>query len=273
MEVNKRIAEQLSCLGRTEWPKDLEPIQASYDGEFGMVEFWEEESKISQEFLFGESKGGDVEVLSPYMKVWVFPPKEFVKEEFITSMEKGEMPGPSEEKAKGPGLTKEQINQIRNDPGAMERVRELSERFGGEARFKVFFVDGEEKVGEVLVVINEEDIGIIDPGFDTSNEELDGKMFIDFDFMYEFIAFEEKENSGTRVESPPWEGRRGGIIEVVKNVKNEAATISKGIGGLRSGKIRTEPKMGAWETLRLIGDVASIFGQGGGHEGPPPDEE
>ncbi len=259
VNVNERIVDQLSCLGINEWPSEFTEVQVSYEGDFGKIEIWEELDVVDAEkFYFGDRREGDVEIFSPYMKLWILPSKEFVKVELIESASRGEFPGPDGDRGQ-PGPSKEELDEIRRDRERMDTVFELSERYGGEAKFKGYIKDGEESVAEILITINPRDIVKIEPGFETSEEEIDGRMYVNFDFLFDIVSHEERERGGDRIESPPWSDGKGGIVEGFGEVKDGVVTVTKIINALRSGDVRTEPEMGIWETIKLIRDVSSIM--------------
>ena len=168
--------------------------------------------------------GGKVTIVSPYMKVWVFPSKEFIKYEMRKAMENHEIPGPAEEKTERKnqeGLTEEEKQKIRENKGEMERIREISEKYGGSLDLVVQFKDYEagEIVFNLYAQINENDIMKVEPMLPSEVGEKDVTVEMDFALLYEMIFISEKDMMGNHLESPPWD-RQFRPIQKIKEIGN-----------------------------------------------------
>ena len=136
-----QLARVMQCLEKNNINDimSVSPINIVYETEYGKLEYWEEIKEVS-----APGMDGKVTIVSPYMKVWVFPSKEFIKYQMKTAMENHEIPGPSEEKTERKnqeGLTEEEKQKIREDKGSMDRIREISDRYGGSLDLVVQFKD------------------------------------------------------------------------------------------------------------------------------------
>src|SRR3989338_632176 len=66
----QQTAQRMDCLNIQEFPK-YNPINVKYESEYGSIEFWEELKTAKMPGI-----GKEMEVITPYMKIWVFPSKE-----------------------------------------------------------------------------------------------------------------------------------------------------------------------------------------------------
>jgi len=132
VDNSRETNRHLRCLNLNKFPSEYEMVaEIEYESENGYVKFWEEKAIVD-----------GVEIFSPFMQIWVFPPKEFVKENFRTSMEKGVMPGPPENRQPGP--TPAEIKEAKEDKKFMEEITEISDDFGGSADFLITINDDDE---------------------------------------------------------------------------------------------------------------------------------
>ncbi|MEE9323622.1 MAG: hypothetical protein V3U72_03680, partial [Candidatus Aenigmarchaeota archaeon] len=261
VDNNRQVAESSLCLGMTKIPEEYEPIDVSYDTEFGSVRIWETETTTN---FFGKP----VKILSPYMQIWIFPTKDFLKEEFREGMEKGMMPGP--EGKKKPELSPSEIEEAKKNPQVMDIVNSMSEKYGGEAKFLLQFVDGEELVFNALITVNPDILIKMEP-METYEGEYDAKFIMEFDFLYEMIRISEEEMKGAHIEQPPWDQtpRFDDMFRGLVNGVREWFMIQSAIA---SGQIRAEPGDAINDGLTLMQFV--FEGPGGGPKdergkGPP----
>jgi len=87
----------------------------------------------------------------------------------------------------------------------MKLIKNIAEEYNGNANIALQVVDGEEVVFNLHVQVNEEDIMIIEPKLPEENPATDITVQVDFEKLYELTNFEQKEMSGERTESPPWD--------------------------------------------------------------------
>lgn len=247
VDNNRMTAEAVQCMDGS-WQSDYNKIDVEYETNYGYVKIWEEESTTD---MFGKK----TDILSPYMKIWVFPTKEFIRNELITSMEDGKLPGPSDEDM---GPTAADIREMKQDEEFMNFIRELSDEYGGQLDFVGTIVDNGERLYQIHVKVNPDDVIVMSPTFDMP-EEVDVKVDVDFDFLYGMIMTSEKEMRGEEVEVPPWERKqRGGIKEIGTNVK----MFTKVTGAIASGDIKIDSKAGTIKTLSQIKRFMDFMGEG-----------
>ena len=229
-DLARQISERMYCLGLKEIPFDYKLINFTYETEYGKVEYWEELKTIdfSKEFKEENSEepnsapsGEEIEIITPYMKVWIFPSKEFIIYEMKKAMEEGKFPGSEGESEKN---IAEEIRQgIGQIPKFREKVTELSNKYGGSFDISVQLKNYEknEIVYNLFVEMNEENLIEITPMLPEEMPENDGTMIINFDKIYELISLQEKEMRGDELQSPPWDKkpRNRGINQATNKVK------------------------------------------------------
>lgn len=249
VENSRRTSEMLSCGGKEAvLPESFRSVRAKYDSEYGSVEFWEEKKTTD---MFGKK----VEIMSPYMKIWVFPPKQFIKDEMIKAMKEGRMPGPEGEKAKQ-GPSPEEVREAKSHPEVMSVVNGISNRFGGD--LQVLFTvrdEGQEDVFKILFEVNPDIIASVNPVYEYEGTP-DVTLTTNFDFMYNMISRAEKDIRGARTEVPPWEGKSIG------DQFNDAlmgAKMSMGmVWGVINGDIDLQPKSAIPSLMMSLGDVFDL---------------
>ena len=211
----------MQCLGIDELP-EINLINVKYDTEYGSVEFWEEIKTVKLEGMDKE-----VQIVSPYMKAWVFPPKEFIIYEMKKGMKNHEFPGSSEEKMERKneeGPIAEEREMIKQDEKFMSQIKGISEKYGGNLDLVVQFKDYEtnEVVFNLYVQVNENDILKMKPMLPEEVPAEDVKAEIDFKIIYDMIYEMEKEMRGEMTESPPWDRKMKPmqkIKEITEGVK------------------------------------------------------
>ncbi len=218
VEISREIANRMKCLNMKELPEHDLIENIIYESPYGSIEFWEE-------ITFGkiDREGEPVPLITPYMKIWIFPPKEIIKFEMKKSMEEHKFPGPQEEENNGE-LTESEKRFIRQDEGFMDKIEKLSDKYGGSFDGSIQIIDYEtnDVIFNIYVEINEEDIMKITPMLPEETPKIDATMKIDFEKIYEIIDIEEKEMQGARVESPPWAPRK---VEVRQKIKEATSGI------------------------------------------------
>jgi len=222
----QQTAERMKCLDQRSLPAEYQPIDVVYDSEYGRVHLWEER-KYVPEF--------DMEMFSPYMQIWVFPPKEFLKEEMRTATEEGRMPGPKDETG---GPSPEEVAEIKQSEEAMEIINRISNRWGGEAEAHIQFKDGDEIVMNMVMRINPDEVMVFEP-VSTYSGTPDVTITAKFDYIYGLIRDSEERNGG-HTEFPPWE--RPPMTQKIKEVVDGARTFSKIMRGIASDDISVSPR-------------------------------
>ncbi len=200
-----RIMQCLEKEGMTDYYTPISLVK--YDTEFGSLEFWEE---VKTAKLPGMDKA--IEVISPYMKIWIFPNKKFIQYEMKKAMKEHEFPGPPKEKVKREneeGLKDEEREMIKQDEGFMRKIRNIVNKYNGNVDVAIQFKDytADEIVFNLYAQVNENDILKLEPMLPEEVPEKDITIDIDFEKVYDFIYFTEKEMRGAEEQFPPWEDR------------------------------------------------------------------
>ncbi|MBR9701787.1 hypothetical protein GOV13_02605 [Candidatus Pacearchaeota archaeon] len=233
-----RMAHSMQCLGINS-VEDYKLLNMSYESEYGSLEYWEEVKEVKLPEM--DKK---ITLISPYMKVWIFPNKEFIKYDMQKSMENHEFPGPPEEKMereKEEGLTEEEKKFIRQDKSFMKMIEKATEDYEGNLDVAVQFKDYEtdEIVFNLYVQINEEDIMIMEPMPVSEIPAEDVRVVMDFSLVYDMIYEQEKEMMGTEIESPPWD-KKDRRIPRVKDITNGIKMYFKIRGIINSAEVFPE---------------------------------
>ncbi|MFH1209654.1 MAG: hypothetical protein V1663_02605 [archaeon] len=245
VDVDRKTAEMLNCLDIETWPEEYKEINIKYEGDYGNVEIWEERKEV--DFNMGSKEFRDKrEMFSPYMKAWIFPNKEFVKNMFIEKMKTGEFLGPPDEHRSS--LSPSDLEKIRQDEEVMGIINELIEKYKDA---ELFFVikDNEEILFKMLINVNENVLINAQVNKDPVDEP-DVYFEADFDFIYNMIEKQEKSINGDKVENPPWE-KKEGIGNTIKEITNNAEMATVIFGGIVSGDVKIKPLTGL-KYMRLM---------------------
>ena len=235
IDISRETAFRMKCLGINEFP-EYNLINVKYETEYGKIEFWEE----IKETDFFEIE--NLKVISPYMKIWIFPPKSFIKYEMKKAMKEHEFPGPSEDKANRKneeGITAEEKEFIKQDRKFMKTIKKVTEKYNGNLNAAVQFKDYEtnEIVFNLYVQINENDILKIEPMLPEEVPEKEVIIEVDFAKIYDMIYTMEKDMRGEETESPPWDKRARTVGQTVKGVVNGIKMYLKMRSVINSAKV------------------------------------
>jgi hypothetical protein len=231
---NEWMVQNLLCLGRDKLPEEYRPIDISYSTDFGSVRIWEVERTTD---FFGKR----TKILSSYMQIWIFPPKEFIKKDFQEKME-----GESSE-----GFSPSEIEEMKKDKEFMDVINSISSKYGGEAKFLFNIVDGNELVLNALITINPEILMKVEP-MKTYEGDYDAKIIFDFDFFYSLVGTTAKEISGTQTLYPPWEKGDFRIGDVIKGVFDGVKMWFMITSATATGKIKAEPSQALSDGLSIL---------------------
>lgn len=252
----------LDCLNIVEWPEEYELISISYEGDFGSVQLWEERKVIGPPFAQRRR-----EVFSPYLKAWIFPPKEAIKEFIKRDIAEGRF-GPEGEKH-GPGPSPKEIEEAKKNPVVMAKIKTIADRFGGSADLLFKVVDEGETVFNMAITMNEDVFLKIKPALEYTGTP-DVTLEVDFDFVFTLIEAQEKDMRKGEIEFPPWENKpmfHGFVEKAGAGLKIFTAFV----GAILTGKIKITPLSAIPNVLLSIGDFMSMMmggGPGGGPGGP-----
>jgi hypothetical protein len=245
VDISRRIAERMSCLGMDKIPFDYKLLNFTYETEYGRVEYWEEIQSHNFDYMNKDSrdkKMKDVEIITPYMKVWIFPSEDFIKYELKESMENHEFPGSPEEKLereKQEGPNEEEKEMIKNNKRFMKTFRKIIEEYGDNLDVAVEFKDyeTEEIIFNLHVQLNEKDIMLIEPMLPSEVPSKDITITLDFDELYKIIHKAEKDMSGERIEAPEWARRPIKPIDKINEIKNGILIATKIRGMINDAEI------------------------------------
>ncbi len=219
VENSRQLAERMQCLGMDELP-EINLINVKYESEYGSIEFFEEIKTVKL-----QENEKEVQIVSPYMKAWVFPTREFMEFEMKKAMKNHEFPGSPEEKTERKneeGPTAEEREHIKQDKKFMKQIKEITQKYGGNLDVVIRFIDNEKVIFNLYAQVNEDDIMKIKPMLPEEVSDEDIKIDIEFKKLYDIIYIQEKEMRGKRIESPPWDKKAQPmqkLNEVVNGVK------------------------------------------------------
>ncbi len=249
VDNTREVVRTLQCMGEDEWPKEFEPINIEFESDFGYVKLWEEEKHI-KEFDKIDT------ILSPYMQIWIFPPKDLFRFEIEKAYKLKKFPGPPDEE--GPGPTPEEIEEIRNNPVIREEFRKILDEFDGSIKVLLQIEDNDEIIYKALATLDDEVIFDLKVGEDITltEDETDITMTIDLEWLYEMVSTSEKDMRGEELESPPWDRkpRMGAFKQMAGNIKMG----SKFVGGLTTGKVKVKPMGKAFKLMGFFRDMDEL---------------
>jgi len=222
VDNQRELAFRMKCLDKNNINDIMSPnlINIIYETEYGRLEYWEEIKTVKIPGMDGE-----VTIISPYMKTWIFPSKEFIEYEMKKAMKNHEFPGSPEDKIERKneeGMTAEEKQMIKQDDKFMNMIRTIAEKYGGSLDAVVQFKDltNNEIVFNLYAKVNEDDIIKMTPMLPEEVSEKDVTVEIDFEKIYELIYSQEKEMRGEQIESPPWEEKKMQPVQGIKNMVN-----------------------------------------------------
>lgn len=221
VDNQREIAFRMKCLDKNDINNimNYNLININYETEYGKIEYWEELKTVRISGLEEETT-----IISPYMKIWVFPPRKFIEYEMKKSMKDHEFPGPSEDKVEREneeGLTSEEKELIKQDKEFMGVINNVAERYGGSLDAVIQFKNliSDEIIFNIYAQINNEEIIKLTPMLPEEVPSKDVVIEIDFEKIYELIYSQEKEMRGEMIESPPWD-RKIQPVQKIKDVVN-----------------------------------------------------
>ena len=262
------LANTMKCLEKNDLTElmNINLINFEYETDYGKLKYWEEIKEVKMPGM--DEK---VIVVSPYMSIWVFPPKEFMAYEMKTAMENHEFPGSPEEKLERnnqEGLTETEKQEIRQDKGLMDDIKKLQEKYDGNLDFVIQFKDYEtnEVVFNMYAQINEKDIMKVEPMPASENPAEDVRVELDFKIMHEMMYDMEKDMSGEMIESPPWDRK----IQPIQKVKE---VVSRTKMYLKMRKLMKSAKYYPEDAEKDVKEIFKFFFEGmmGGDDKEPKD--
>ncbi len=276
VDIQRELAFRMQCLDKNNINDIMTPnlINIQYETDYGKLEYWEEIKTVKIPGMDEE-----VTIISPYMKTWIFPSKEFIEYEMKKAMKEHEFPGPPEDKMERKneeGMTAEEKEMIKQDEKFMNMIRTIVEKYGGSLDAVVQFKDLEknEIIFNIYAQVNENDIIKITPMLPEEVGEKDVTAEIDFEKIYELIYSQEKEMRGEMIESPPWD-RKTQPAQRIKNIVNGAKMYLKVRSIMNSATFTPSESEGDMKKLfkKFFFMMGKEGGPGGGDKGPEGGEE
>jgi len=270
VDNQRQLARTAECAGK-ELP-EFNLINITYSTEYGSLELWEELKTAK----LPELDNKETEIVSPYMKLWIFPPEEFIKYEMKKAMESGEFPGSPEEKLERKnegGLKEEEKDKIRNNARFMKKIRKLAEEHGGSYDGAIQIKDYQtgEIIFNIFVRVNEQEILYLEPMPPEKVPETDISVTLDFDKIYELVGVEEKDMKREEIQMPPWEKEKIKPVKKIKEAVNGIKMFFKVRDLINSAEY--SPKEAKGEVKSIVNSFMLLMMEEGGREGEPNMEE
>ncbi|MEK6915319.1 MAG: hypothetical protein AABW89_02140 [Nanoarchaeota archaeon] len=211
VDLSRQLIERSECLENAD-PPSQNLINFEYETEYGSIEFWEEikKAKISEE-------GEEVEIISPYMKTWLFPSRDFYKLEMKKAMESHRLPGPEGEGSSN-SLTEEQRQRLIED-NILEDITHFNENFGESLVIQFKDYSTNEVVFNIYVKVNQDNLLSFEPMLPSENPAEDVRIEFDIEQLLDIVEY--GESGRVELESPSWDPkpRTGAVENVVDGVK------------------------------------------------------
>ncbi len=235
-------ARALRCLGRSDWPSEYVPVNAEIKTEFGKVKIWEEMKKTS-------FWGTEQEILSPYMSMWVFPPKPVFKKFFTEKIREEGPQGPSPE----------ELAMMREWPPAMEKIKKIANAFGGDARIVVQAVDEGKPLVKFIFIVNERDLIRIE-GAENYRGPVSATISVSLDFVYDVASSVAKEMEGEHVQYPYWEQSQQPPT-VFNDAVDAVKIFIRIFRGMATGEISIQPPSALPQIIFILQEMMSMMMQ------------
>ncbi|MFA5887554.1 MAG: hypothetical protein WC852_02495 [Candidatus Nanoarchaeia archaeon] len=244
VENAKQTASTSVCTGEP-FP-EYTPIDIEYESEFGKVRIWEE--------WVNADEFDNIKVLTPYMEIWAFPPKEIIKSELLKAKESGYMPGSPEERLQEIGPSASEKEDMKRNPGALKEIQGIADDFGGSFDGLVSIKDGEEGLFYLKATINPEVIFSGKP-VKTVDFEPDVTIDVQLDFLYDIIKKTEQHGE---IQSPGWDKGRN-MKNTLSNALDTGMIVAKITGAIATGDIKVKPM----SAIPKIISIVRMMGTGG----------
>jgi len=206
IRISEDIVSRMQCLNLKEFPEH-ELIRVEYKTDYGEIEFWEE---LEVKRLYDNEE--ETEIISPFMKLWIFPSRDFFKIEMQRAMERGEMPGPSEDSGRSRNTPSEKEKRRLIEDGILEDIREFNDKYGEHVVVQFIDFETNEVAFNIYTRVNEEEIIYFEPMLPSDNPAEDVRIELDVEKMLDIVEF--MESGHVELESPPWSPkRRIGTVE------------------------------------------------------------
>ena len=121
----------------------------------------------------------------------------------------------------------------------MHQIKQITEKYNGNLNAVIRFIDNETVVFNLYAQVNENDIMKIKPMLPEEVPQEDVRIDIEFQKLYDIIYIQEKEMSGQRIESPPWD-KKARPMQKIKDMVNGVKIYFKVRDMMNSAKISPE---------------------------------
>lgn len=212
---------------------------------------------IYEKFVETDHFGKKMRVLSPYMVMNIFPPKEVFKQFMFKDLREGKA-GPDEKNQGGPSPA--EVAEIKQNEQAYGTIKKIASNFGGDANIIFSVKDNGQDLFKMHMQVNPDVIMQMKPALNYSGE-VDATLSIDFDYFYDMISGMEKGKS-VHTESPPWDQQKD-IREDLNGAAEGIKFFTGIVSGIVSGKVTVSP-VSAWPAIvSSFGDLLTMMKMGG----------
>lgn len=199
----KDIAEMMDCAEIKEL-SSYNPITINFQNSYGKLEYTEKLQNVKLGNMIGE-----VSILSPEMKITIFPTEDFIKAKLVKAMQNHEFPGPSQESAErklGNGLTSDERATLLENTELVKEIKDLSSKYreGLDVQFKLVDNKGQ-VVYNLYGILNDQDLIKAAPMLDEETPQVNTKITANFNSILEVIKQSEENSLEVFVLKAPWD--------------------------------------------------------------------
>ncbi len=214
IEISKQLAMNAKCAGES---YTYNPINFEYDTSYGSIKFSEEMKKGKV-----DNSNEELDLISPYMTIWIFPSKEFVKYEFKKAMEEQKFPGSHHSIEEDDQVLEDKDREkIKADENFMNKFNSFISKYGNGQNTVISarLIDSNDVILNLYVNLDKDKIIEIKPMLIEEMPKEDIKIEADFDKLYNMIEGVQKDMKETQTQSPPWDTDFH-AIEKFEEIKN-----------------------------------------------------
>jgi hypothetical protein len=217
------IAEMMACSGIAEH-SEYNTIKIDYENEnLGILKYEEEVKNIRMEGSLRKTK-----IISPIMKVSIFPTTEFIRENLATALTNHEFIGSSESIAQrtlGSGFTQEERQALENNQELVSKIQTLANSQGDNLlNFHLKIIDEENKeVYGLYGILGGQDLIKVAPMSSSETPAVNVKIRVGFNEILDVLKTSEKSTEVFELR-PSWDS--GGL--------NPIKTIKTAINGIKT---------------------------------------
>lgn len=233
----EQILEQIYCTDEFIWPAGFKKIEINYKDEHNSLEVWEK--------AYHEPHIGTDIVWTTLFKIKFMPDKDMAKQFIINKLSEEDLPiGPSEE----------DIQKLKEDDGKMELINAISEKYDGSLDILVELKDKDKLLLAKSISINPE--VVIEIADNTSEDDKDIHISIEFDALYNFITYMEGNFEEREIRAPHW-------VHIEKDHEGGPGDFFGAFGAFRKlwrEGVTLRPRTAIFKLVRNIKDIVLIMG-------------